>query len=144
MKRYLFIILILFTGCVRDIDKNPGRKMVIGFSQCTMIDEWRKAMVEDMEREITFYRDLNIELIVKDAADNNDIQIADIKELVSKGIDLLIVSPNEAEPLTPTVEKVFSEGIPVIVVDRKINSTKYTAFIGADNLAIGKEAGYFA
>ena len=144
MKRYLLIILILFTGCVRDIDQNPGRKMVIGFSQCTMIDEWRKAMVEDMEREITFYRDLNIELIVKDAADNNDIQIADIKELVSKGIDLLIVSPNEAEPLTPTVEKVFSEGIPVIVVDRKINSTKYTAFIGADNLAIGKEAGYFA
>jgi len=109
-----------------------------------MIDEWRKAMVEDMEREITFYRDLNIELIVKDATDNNEKQIADINELVSKGIDLLIVSPNEAEPLTPTVEKVFSEGIPVIVVDRKINSTKYSAFIGADNFTIGKEAGYFA
>ncbi|MBN2864107.1 MAG: substrate-binding domain-containing protein [Bacteroidales bacterium] len=144
MKNYLLVILILLSGCVRDIDRNPGKQMVIGFSQCTMIDEWRKAMVEDMGREITFYRDLNIELIVKDAADNNDKQIADINELVSKGIDLLIVSPNEAEPLTPTVERVFSEGIPVIVVDRKINSTKYTAFIGADNLAIGKEAGYFA
>jgi signal transduction histidine kinase/DNA-binding response OmpR family regulator len=129
---------------MRDIDRTPGKKLIIGFSQCTMIDEWRKAMVEDMEREITFYRDSNIELIVKDAEDNNDKQIADINELVSKGIDLLIVSPNEAEPLTPTVERVFSEGIPVIVVDRKINSTKYAAFIGADNFAIGKEAGYFA
>jgi len=118
--------------------------MVIGFSQCTMIDEWRQAMVEDMKREITFYRDLDIELIIKDAGDNNDKQIADINDLVSKGIDLLIVSPNEAEPLTPTVERVFDGGIPVIIVDRKINSTKYTAFIGADNLAIGKEAGYFA
>jgi signal transduction histidine kinase/DNA-binding response OmpR family regulator len=144
MKKYLMIILILLAGCTRDIDLNSGKHMVIGFSQCTMIDEWRKAMVEDMEREITFYRDPNIELIVKDAADNNDKQIADIKELVSEGIDLLIVSPNEAEPLTPTVERVFSDGIPVIVVDRKINSTKYTAFIGADNLSIGKEAGYFA
>jgi len=144
MKRYLLIILILLTGCIKNMDRNPGKKMVIGFSQCTMIDEWRKAMVEDMKREITFYRDLNIELIVKDAGDDNDKQIADINELVSKGIDLLIVSPNEAEPLTPTVERVFSGGIPVIVVDRKINSTKYTAFIGADNLSIGKEAGYFA
>jgi signal transduction histidine kinase/DNA-binding response OmpR family regulator len=144
MKKYLLIILILATGCVQDIDRNPGKKMIIGFSQCTMIDEWRKTMVEDMRREITFHRDFNIELIVKDAEDNNDKQIADINELVSKGIDLLIVSPNEAEPLTPTVERVFSRGIPVIVVDRKINSTKYSAFIGADNLAIGKEAGYFA
>jgi signal transduction histidine kinase/DNA-binding response OmpR family regulator len=144
MKKYLLIILILVTGCVQDIDRNPGKKMIIGFSQCTMIDEWRKTMVEDMRREITFHRDFNIELIVKDAEDNNDKQIADINELVSKGIDLLIVSPNEAEPLTPTVERVFSRGIPVIVVDRKINSTKYSAFIGADNLAIGKEAGYFA
>ncbi|MFH0841528.1 MAG: substrate-binding domain-containing protein [Bacteroidota bacterium] len=144
MKRYLLIILILLSGCMKSVDRNPGKKMIIGFSQCTMIDEWRKAMVEDMEREITFSRDLNIELIVKDATDNNEKQIADINELVSKGIDLLIVSPNEAEPLTPTVEKVFSEGIPVIVVDRKINSTKYSAFIGADNFTIGKEAGYFA
>ena len=118
--------------------------MVIGFSQCTMIDEWRKNMVEEMKREITFFRDYNIELIVKDAGDNNEKQIADINDLVSKGIDLLIVSPNEAEPLTPTVEKVYNKGIPVIIVDRKINSTEYTAFIGADNLAIGREAGYFA
>jgi signal transduction histidine kinase/DNA-binding response OmpR family regulator len=144
MKRYIVIILILLTGCINDRDRNTGEKMVIGFSQCTMIDEWRQDMVEEMKREITFYRDLDIELIIKDAADNNDKQITDINELVSKGIDLLIVSPNEAEPLTPTVERVFDGGIPVIIVDRKINSSKYTAFIGADNLAIGKEAGYFA
>lgn len=140
----LLISLFYLTGCERYAERNTRKKMVIGFSQCTMIDEWRKAMVEDMRREITFFRDYDIELIVKDAADNNEKQIADINDLVSKRIDLLIVSPNEAEPLTPTVEKVFNKGIPVIVVDRKINSTEYTAYIGADNFAIGKEAGYFA
>ena len=90
------------------------------------------------------FRDYNIELIVKDANDNNKKQIADILELGTQGIDILIVSPNEAVPLTPAVEKVYNRGIPVIIIDRKINSTKYTAFIGADNLAIGTEAGYFA
>ena len=101
-------------------------------------------MVEEMRREISFLRDYDIEFIVKDAGDNNEKQIADINELVAQGIDLLIVSPNEADPLTPTVDKVYESGIPVIVVDRKINSTKYSAYIGADNFTIGKEAGYFA
>ena len=144
IRKYVLFVLCLFSGCIGNQDRNSAKKMVIGFSQCTMIDEWRKAMVEEMKREITYFRDYKIELIVKDARDNNVKQIEDINELVSKGIDLLIVSPNEAEPLTPMVEKIYNKGIPVIVIDRKINSTEYSAYIGADNLAIGREAGYFA
>ena len=88
---------------------NQGRKsekkLIIGFSQCTMIDEWRNSMVEEMKREISFFRDLNIEFIVKDASDNNDNQINDINTLIGEKIDLLIVSPNEAAQLTPIVEE---------------------------------------
>ena len=120
------------------------KKIVIGFSQCTMVDEWRKTIVEEMQREISFYRNYNITFIVKDAHDDNNQQIKDIQDLILKGIDLLIVSPNEAQQLTSTVEEVYDKGIPVIVIDRKINSSKYTAYIGADNLSIGNEAGYFA
>jgi signal transduction histidine kinase/CheY-like chemotaxis protein/AraC-like DNA-binding protein len=109
-----------------------------------MVDEWRKTMVEEMQREISFYRNYNITFIVKDAHDDNNQQIKDIQGLILQGIDLLIVSPNEAQQLTSTVEQVFDKGIPVIVIDRKINSSKYTAYIGADNLSIGNEAGYFA
>jgi signal transduction histidine kinase/DNA-binding response OmpR family regulator/cellobiose-specific phosphotransferase system component IIB len=109
-----------------------------------MIDEWRKTMVEEMQREISFYRSYNITFIVKDAHDDNNQQIKDIQDLVLQGIDLLLVSPNEAQQLTSTVEEVFDKGIPVIVIDRKISSSKYTAYIGADNLSIGNEAGYFA
>ena len=118
--------------------------MVIGFSQCTMVDTWRQAMVDEMKREIVFFRDYEIELIVKDANDDNNKQIRDIQELVNSKIDILIVSPNEADQLTPIVEEVYNKGIPVIVIDRKINSSSYTAFVGADNLLIGREAGYFA
>ena len=140
----LISISLFLAGCISQIDRIPTHRMVVGFSQCTMIDEWRQNMVEEMRREVTFLRDYDIELIVRDAGDNNEVQIADINKLVSEGIDLLIVSPNEADPLTPTVEKVYESGIPVIVIDRKINSTKYSSYIGADNFAIGKEAGYFA
>lgn len=144
MKYLIFILLLFLTGCTQRNDESPSKKLLIGFSQCTMIDEWRQEMVEEMKREITFYRDYDIELVVKDAGDDTENQIADIEDLVSNGIDLLIVSPNEEEPLTSTVEKVFDKGIPVIIIDRKINSTKYSSFIGADNFNIGKEAGYFA
>src|SRR5690606_25954375 len=138
------LLIILLCGCSYNQDKRLEKKIVIGFSQCTMIDEWRKTMVEEMQREISFYRNYNISLIVKDAHDDNNQQIIDIQNLVLQGIDLLIVSPNEAQQLTSIVEEVFSKGIPIIVIDRKINSSKYTAYIGADNLSIGNEAGYFA
>jgi len=144
MKKYLLISLIFLIGCSYNHDKRLEKKFVIGFSQCTMVDEWRKTMLEEMQREISFYRNFDIRFIVKDAHDDNNQQIKDIQELIQEGVDLLIVSPNEAEQLTSTVEEVFDKGIPVIVIDRKINSSKYTAYIGADNLAIGNEAGYFA
>jgi len=144
MKKYSLIFFVLLCGCSYNQNKRNEEKIIIGFSQCTMIDEWRKTMVEEMQREISFYRNYNITFIVKDAHDDNNQQINDIQDLVQQGIDLLIVSPNEAQQLTSTVEEVFDKGIPVIVIDRKINSSKYTAYIGADNLSIGNEAGYFA
>ena len=56
-------------------------------------------------------------------------------------MDLLIVAPNEAAAITPVVEKAYRQGIPVVVIDRKILSDKYTAFVGADNYEIGKDGG---
>ncbi len=144
LKHFLLVVLILLTCCTKESGIKPKKKIIIGFSQCTMIDDWRKTMVEEMKREIAFLNDYNIELIVKDANDNSNAQIKDIRELVAHGINLLIVSPNEAIELTPVVEEVYKKGIPVIVIDRKINSQMYSAFIGADNIVVGREAGYFA
>lgn len=99
-------------------------------------------MYREMLIELAFYP--GMEMIMKDAGSDNTKQISDIEELLKLGIDLLIVSPNESEPLTPIVEKVFKMGIPVIVIDRKISSDNYTAFIGGDNYLIGQEAGKYA
>ncbi len=144
MKGRCFVLALWFlTGCLQP-DPDQPQKIKIGFSQCTTGDDWRKTMIEEMRREIGFHPEYDIELIITDAKDDNDTQIQDIKELLGAGIDLLIVSPNEADPLTPVLEEVYDQGMPVIVIDRRINSEKFTSFIGGDNFVIGKEAALLA
>lgn len=133
----LALLSLLFCGC-----QNANKEIVIGFSQCTGNDLWRKTMHDDMYRELSFYD--NTRLIIKDAEDDNSRQIRHIKEFIESGVDLLIVSPNEAEPITPYIEQAYNSGIPVIIVDRKSASSLYTAYIGADNVEIGKAAAEFA
>ncbi|HNX89321.1 MAG TPA: substrate-binding domain-containing protein [Paludibacteraceae bacterium] len=132
----LLILTFIFNSCVEN-----KKDFIIGVSQCSD-DAWRRSMNEEMQREASFSG--NIDLRIKTAYDNNQRQIRDIEELIAENVDLLIVSPNEAAPLTPVIEKAMDEAIPVILVDRKIASNKYTAFVGADNFQIGKEVGIYA
>jgi signal transduction histidine kinase/DNA-binding response OmpR family regulator len=99
-------------------------------------------MLEGMKRELAFHQ--NVNFIYRQADGNSQKQIAQVKELLQKKIDLLIISPNEADPLTPVVQEAFNKGIPVIVVDRKISTPLYTAYVGGDNYEIGKMAGQYA
>lgn len=138
---YFTIFLALFIGCLFGC-QNTEKELVIGFSQCTTSDLWRKTMQDDMQRELSFYE--GVRLVIKDAQDNNEKQIQHINEFIDEGVDLLIVSPNEAEPLTPHIEKAYRQGIPVLVIDRETTSNLYTAFVGADNFEIGKTAAEFA
>ncbi|WP_215223487.1 substrate-binding domain-containing protein [Echinicola shivajiensis] len=134
----LFILLTTVFSCG---PKENAKKYKIGFSQCVSNDAWRKAMHEEMYRELSFYPDMELE--IKDARGDNTTQIRQIKELVDSGIDLLIVSPNESSPITPIVEEVFQSGIPVIVVDRKTSSNLYSAYVGGNNYEVGFTAGQY-
>ena len=99
-------------------------------------------MLAEMNRELSFHN--NYVLLYKDAEAKSETQVAQIEDLFRQHIDLLIVTPNEAKPLTPVIEKVYDAGIPVVVVDRRIDSKKYTAFIGASNYEVGQDAGIYA
>jgi len=133
------VLLIFFGGCTSE---HKQRYYTIGFSQCVESDDWRKTMLQEMNRELAFHP--NIHFIYRQADGNSQKQVAQSKELLKKDIDLFIISPNEGEPLTPVVEQAFFKGIPVIVVDRKVATSHYTTFIGSDNFAIGKTAGQYA
>lgn len=133
------LIFLLFQAC--GSHETTSQKFIIAFSQCTGNDAWRETMLDEMKRELSFSP--NIEFIYRDAQGDNEKQTQQIKELLDHGIDLLIVSPNEAEPLTQIVDSVFQKNIPVVVTDRKTSSGLYNAYVGADNHAIGKLAGQF-
>jgi signal transduction histidine kinase/DNA-binding response OmpR family regulator len=140
LLRYAFLcfFLILLFSCHEE--KN-SKKFKIGFSQCTGLDAWRRQMLMSMRGELVFYPEL--ELLYRDAENSSERQIGDIEYFIDNKVDLLIVSPNETDPITPVVEKAFQSGIPVIMVDRKINSSMYNAYIGANNYEIGKLAGNY-
>jgi signal transduction histidine kinase/AraC-like DNA-binding protein len=98
-------------------------------------------MLDWMKRELSFYPEA--ELLYKNADGNSELQVKQIKELVDQGIDVLLVSPNEPEPLTPIIEELYQKGIPVIVLERKTASNAYSSFVGTDNYEVGKLAGNY-
>ena len=139
MKNYLLLSILCLAGILMSCTQKHTRYR-IGVSQCSD-DEWRHKMNNEIVREALFYDGVEVE--IRTAKDNNRNQIADIKYFIDKKVDLLIVAPNEAPAITPVVEKAYRQGIPVVVIDRKILSDKYTAFVGADNYEIGKDVGQY-
>ncbi|MBV9867342.1 MAG: substrate-binding domain-containing protein [Abitibacteriaceae bacterium] len=114
---------------------------LIGMSQANKGEPWRQAMNDQIAAAAAKHPELQV--VFADAAQNNAKQVADVENFIQQGIKLLIISPNEAAPLTDVVAKAYDKGIPVIVLDREVNGNKYTMWIGADNTAIGKMAGQF-
>jgi ribose transport system substrate-binding protein len=114
-------------------------KYVIGMSQCNLGEPWRVQMNADVKAEADKHPE--IKMVFKDA--NNDVltQRAQVEEFVSAKVNLLIISPKEAQPLAEPVSKAMAAGIPVIVLDRDIIGENYTQFIGADNVKIARAVG---
>ncbi|WP_366935720.1 substrate-binding domain-containing protein [uncultured Bacteroides sp.] len=138
--KYTKWIVILFcllgmAGCRQD-----APRFRIGVAQCSD-DSWRHKMNDEILREAMFYDGVSVE--IRSAGDDNRRQAEDVRYFIDKGVDLLIISANEAAPMTPIVEEAYQKGIPVVLVDRKILSDKYTAYIGADNYEIGRAVGNY-
>ena len=105
-------------------------------------DAWREAMINDMRIEASNYDDM--EIIIKDAQNNNETQIQQIRDLIRQKVDVLIISPYQSEPITAVAEEAYRAGIPTIITDRKVNTDQYTSFVGANNYEIGLAAGNYA
>ena len=138
--KYTKWIVILFCLLGMVACRQDAPRFRIGVAQCSD-DSWRHKMNDEILREAMFYDGVSVE--IRSAGDDNRRQAEDIHYFIDKGVDLLIISANEAAPMTPIVEEVYQKGIPVVLVDRKILSDKYTAYIGADNYEIGRAVGNY-
>jgi ribose transport system substrate-binding protein len=117
----------------------PEDPWVIGMSQCNLGEPWRVQMDADVRAAAAEHDNLTV--IFKDAQNSSLVQRAQVEEFVQQGVDLIIISPKEAAPLTRPVAEAYRAGVPVIVLDREVQGEEYTTFIGADNVRIGREAG---
>ncbi len=135
LKSILLISLFIAYGCSNNSD---SKKYKIGFSQCISQDDWRKSM--DYEMKVEASLNPEIDLTIFQANGDIELQKSQIEYMLSNGFDVIIVSPLRSKPLVPIIEKAYDEGIPVIIVDRKINSQKFTAYIGANNIEVGRNA----
>lgn len=138
---YRFCLLICILSLTISCKQEGEKKFVVGVSHSSINDSWRKAMVLDMQVKASEYPGLTLQ--IKDAGEDNDTQIKQIREFIKQRVDLVIISANESEPVTTAAVEAFRAGIPTIIIDRKIYSEEYTTFIGADNYEIGRAAGLF-
>ncbi|HDP33894.1 MAG TPA: hypothetical protein ENN29_02155 [Candidatus Hydrogenedentes bacterium] len=119
--------------------QSAPKVFTIGMSQCNLGEPWRVQMNHDIAEAAKNHPALRV--IFKDAQNQTTVQQNHVQEFISQGVDLIIVSPLEAAPLTGPVAEAYERGIPVIVLDRAVLGDKFAMFIGAANTLIGEAAG---
>lgn len=123
----------------------PKGKYTIAFAQANNAEPYRQHVNNDLAEAVKKYPQFELQLA--DGAGNSNTQTSQVDNFITQGVDLLLISPYEAGPLTPAVARAMKAGIPVIELDRQTNGkpgTDYTAFVGGDNYKIALEAGTYA
>jgi len=131
------LLMLLFIAALASC--SGGKKhYVIAVSSCSN-DMWREKLNEELTVSTYLYD--NVELKIQSANDDDKRQIEQIDNFVNDGVDLLIVSPNQLKTVSPAIDRAYRKHIPVVLFDRKTDTDKYTAYIGADNLKVGRDMG---
>lgn len=151
-KQFVWMAAIMAAGCGPQpaapsdgggeaADAPAAKTYTIAFSQCNSAEPYRAAQNAIMKQAKEAYPDVN--LIIQDAQQDNAKQIAQIDNFILQKVDVLIVAPNEAAPLTKPVQKAKDAGIKVVCLERNLLEPVYDVFVGADNKQIGEMAGQF-
>ena len=139
-KSYIYLIILvaaLLSSC-----SEHEKTYKIAVSQCSQ-GPWREKVNQEMLAAQHLYEQ-DVKVSIVDSYDDTQLQKRQIDSLTNCDIDLLVVAPNQAEPLVDAIAKVRAKGIPVIFFDRKADTEDYTAFIGGDNVGAGKAMGNYA
>ena len=113
----------------------------VAFPQDTLSNDYRFSQVKDVEN--AFKRYPSVYFTYSDAGSSTPQLIKNIEDHVESGIDLLMVSPDNAALLAPVISRFYRQGIPVVMVDRAINSKDYTSLVHPDNQSIARRAAHY-
>lgn len=113
-----------------------AQNYLIGFAQDTMANDFRKAQVE--EARLTLESEANVNFVYTDAKAQTSMLIYQIEDFITQKVDVLIVGTNDENAIVPSLQKAYDANIPVIIVDRGVNTQSYTTFINSDNIIMGQ------
>jgi D-xylose transport system substrate-binding protein len=152
---FLLITAVLFASCVTESnnsanvsqtnsaqkDSDPNRKIKIGFAMDTLKEErW----VRDRDAFEAHCKKMNVECVITVADNKADKQANDVDNLLTQGIDVLVIAPHDATQAASMVDKAKAQNVPVISYDRLINSEKIDLYISHQVPVIGRRIAEYA
>ncbi len=140
MKRLYIILIVLFSSMLLLLDSCTQKNVVIGVSQCCG-GVWREKVNNEMR--LAQYQYKNVDLLFTTAENDGQRQARQIDSMIARKVDLIVVAPDNVNDVTPAIERAYRAHIPVILFDRKVKTTHYTASIGGDNVGAGREVARF-
>jgi D-xylose transport system substrate-binding protein len=140
------VFLMSCTNPTNESGKTPlagdtGKRTRIGFAMDTLKEErW----VRDKEAFEAHCKELNVECVVTVADNKSDKQANDVDNLLTQGVDVLVIAPHDATQAASMVDKAKAQGVPVISYDRLINSDKIDLYISHQVPVIGRKMAEYA
>lgn len=115
-------------------------KITVGFVISTQTNPFFVSLKDGAEAKA---KELGVELIVLDSQDDSAKAAANMEDLITRGVDLILVNPTDSDAIVNSVIDANEANIPVITVDRSSNGGEVLSYIASDNIAGGKMAGEF-
>ena len=134
---FLAVVLMLSISCAAFADVKANKEYTIAFSLKTVTnDAFQQAIAEAVENAAT-EAGCKFQLVTAGTETGVAIQVNQLEDLITAGVDALVVNPMDANAVIPALQKAHDKGIPVVLVDRNIegNEDLYITYIGTDNYA---------
>lgn len=129
------------TNAPNAANKDPNRKIKIGFAMDTVKEErWQR----DREAFDAHCKQLNVDCEIRVANNDATRQANDVDNLLTQGVDVLVIAPHDATQAASMVDKAKAQGVPVISYDRLINSDKIDLYISHQVPVIGRRIAEYA
>ena len=156
LRRLLSVMLValfVITGCsIEGQNKDADKKEVsqeekakdgdlkIGVSLSTLNNPFFVSIREGVE-EVA--QNENVETVITDAQNDSSTQNNQVEDLITQGVDLIVINPVDSTAISTSVKKANEANIPVICVDRKSDEGELVSFIASNNVEGGKLAGEY-
>lgn len=146
MKRLFTIVLLMLFALVTQAGttkatSGQGADYVVAFAQDTLKNDFRRAQLFEVKNELEPYQ--GIQFLYSDAQGKTSLLIHQIKQFIRQRVDVLIVGTNDARVVVPVIEEAHEKGIKVLILDRGVETTRYTSFLNSDNVLIGRMGGEY-